>query len=174
MRPVLPMSGKRSVIAFTSGPMRLPSEPLIMIASPARMAVGSVFLSPSEILGPAALKVIVQGVEQRFHMGSAAIHLVDAGGLDRLGQRGMHRARIVAQLKHVPQHRDTARGARSRDFAQHLQRRTNRGGIGIIALVDKQELAARDAVNALRAAPLRRLEAGQRRRGRLDRRRQPA
>ena len=77
----------------------------------------------------------------------------------------MQRGTAGSQFEHIAEHRDPPAARPDRRMAEHVQRRRHRGRIGIVAFVDQDGLAARNAEPAPHAAARRRLDLRQRQRG---------
>ena len=80
-----------------------------------------------------------QLVRQRAHLVADQHRMIDPRCGERLGQRRMIIGAVLAQFLHRPEHRDPPR---RRGRAELGERGAHRGGVSIVAFVDKQRGAA--------------------------------
>ena len=133
----------RVSMASTSGAMRVPSEPLIITTSPGAHGVEQAGHQLRRGRRPGAALRGRQVVEQQLHHRTTGKNQIDAGRVNRLLQAAVQLGRRFAQLQHVAQHGDAARESLARRRRHGRQRGAHGGRIGVVALVDQQDLARR-------------------------------
>ena len=116
-------------------------------------------------LGIAAPRAGGKSLPERAHQRAGAVHEIDPGGGDRLGQSACKAAPCVAEFQHVAEHGDAAAARADRRLAEQRDRRPHRGRVGVVAFVDQQRAAARHAERGAGAAAGRGLQLGERERG---------
>ena len=94
--------------ALTIGPIREPSEPLIMIASPGWMAASTCGFERGRSLRIAAPALGGKGLPKRAHERSTTEHEVDAVRRHRRGEVAVQIGAARPELQHVAEHRDAA------------------------------------------------------------------
>ena len=92
--------------ALTIGPMREPSEPLTITASPAVIAPSTCGSERGRRFRIAAAALGGKRIPQRFHQRAGAIDEIDRIRRYGLGERGMQHRAFRPKLQHVAEHRD--------------------------------------------------------------------
>ena len=130
---------KRAFSASTSGPMRLPIEPLTMTTSPGAPSLRAAAVRSSAAVSRIAAAALGgKRLPERLHQRAGEEDAVDRAPRPSCGEAGMKRRRRAAELQHVAEDGDPAAARRRLGLAEEGERRPHRGRVGVVALVDQR------------------------------------